>query len=122
MKEGSAEMMNAKGRAYGDIIREYRKRKGLNQEQLGAIAHVKKNAVGAWEAGRSRPDVASIPALCEALGLPLSVFFGMDEPVDASEAADFSTRFRRLDPHHREIVMRQMDMLYDLQDAETEKP
>ena len=45
-----------------------------------------------------------------------------EEIWKVTEAADFSTRFRRLDPHHREIVMRQMDMLYDLQDEETEKP
>ena len=79
MKSTSAEMLNAAGKAYGDILREYRKKKGMSQEQVGLIAGVKKNAVGAWEAGRSRPDVASIPALCKALELPLNVFFGLSD-------------------------------------------
>ena len=40
----------------------------VNQEELGALVRVGKNAVGAWEAGRSRPDVGSVPVICEALG------------------------------------------------------
>ena len=70
MKEFSADMLNAGGKPFGELIREYRRRRGMSQEQLGAVAHVKKNAVGAWEAGRSRPDVSCIPALCRALGMP----------------------------------------------------
>ena len=119
MKELNAGMYNAQGTAYGDLIREHRKRKGLSQEELGAIAHVKKNAVGAWEAGRSRPDVASIPDLCRALDMPLSVFFGLGGEASANE--QLTERFNRLNEHHQEIAMREMDMLYDLQKSENGK-
>ena len=119
MKETTAEMYNAEGKAYGELIREYRKRKHLSQEQLGAIAHVKKNAVGAWEAGRSRPDVASIPDLCRALDMPLSVFFGVGGGASFNDP--LSERFNRLNDHHQQIVMREMDMLYDLQASAEEK-
>ena len=112
MKSTSAEMLNAAGKAYGDILREYRKKKGMSQEQVGLIAGVKKNAVGAWEAGRSRPDVASIPALCKALELPLNVFFGLsDDPI----AEDIYQRFSRLNPYNRQVILTQMDSLYELQ-------
>ena len=47
--------INASGVAYAEIIRERRKAKGLNQEELGAMVSVRKNAVGAWESGRSNP-------------------------------------------------------------------
>ena len=111
-KETGAEMVNEAGRSYGDLIREYRKRKGLSQSELGKLAHVKQNAVGAWEAGRSRPDLASIPALCRELSMPLSVFFGQetDEVDDV-----FISRFQQLNAYHRQIILREMDMLCDLQ-------
>ena len=64
-------MTNAAGIAYGELIRRQRKEKKMNQEELGALVKVGKNAVGAWEAGRSRPDVGSVPVICEALGLSL---------------------------------------------------
>ena len=51
-------MNNAAGIAYGELIRRQRKAKHMNQEELGALVRVGKNAVGAWEAGRSRPDDA----------------------------------------------------------------
>ena len=64
-------MTNAAGIAYGELIRRQRKAKKMNQEELGALVRVGKNAVGAWEAGRSRPDVGSVPVICEALDLSL---------------------------------------------------
>ncbi len=106
-------MINEAGFAYGDLIREYRKRKGLSQEQLGLLAHVKKNAVGAWEAGRSRPDVASIPVLCRELSLPLTTFFGIRQEDGSFE--EVTERFSRLNAYNRQVALRQMDMLYDLQ-------
>ena len=42
-------MTNAAGIAYGELIRRQRKAKKMSQEELGALARVKKNAVGAWE-------------------------------------------------------------------------
>ena len=70
-------MNNAVGIAYGELIRRQRKAKHMNQEELGALVRVGKNAVGAWEAGRSRPDVGSVPVICEALDLSLEEFFGV---------------------------------------------
>jgi len=108
----SAEMLNEAGIAYGDLIREYRRRKRMSQEQLGTLAGVKKNAVGAWEAGRSRPDVASIPVLCKALGLSLNTFFGLPE---AEENSHLNERFSRLNEYNRQVILNQMDMLYEMQ-------
>ncbi|MBQ9211883.1 MAG: LexA family transcriptional regulator [Clostridia bacterium] len=115
MRENAAEMVNASGRPFGELIREYRRRNHLSQEQLGALVGIKKNAVGAWEAGRSRPDVASIPVLCKALGIPLHVFFGMAEDLDTFR---LNERFSRLTPYNRQVVLRQMDTLYELQSRE----
>ena len=116
--ESSAGMINAAGKAYGDIIREYRRKKKMSQEELGHIANVRKNAVGAWEAGRSRPDIASIPGLCDALDLPLNVFFGLSQDTYEEE---LSRKFHRLSEYNQNIVLHEMDMLYDLQSPKKKK-
>ena len=70
-------MTNEAGIAYGELIRRQRRSKKMSQEELGALVSVGKNAVGAWEAGRSRPDVGSVPVICRALDLSLDEFFGL---------------------------------------------
>ena len=119
MRENTSEMLNAAGCSFGDQIREYRLKCGMTQEKLGALVRVKKNAVGAWEAGRSRPDLASVPKLCKTLGIPLPVFFGLQEPEDPFRITE---RFERLTPYNRKVVLRQMDMLYELQAVREEEP
>ena len=119
MSGNTVDILNEAGVPFGEIIREYRKRRGFSQEQLGALVDVKKNAVGAWEAGRSRPDVAGIPTLCRALGLPLHVFFGMEDESDQDRLAE---RYERLNAYNRQVVLKQMDMLYDMQYQEETKP
>lgn len=110
-------MNNAAGVAYGDLIRKYRKQAGMNQETLGALARVHKNAVGAWEAGRSRPDLGSVPRICEALGLSLNEFFGTKEETAGAPAADdFSRRFEKLTEDHQNVILREMDMLLSIQE------
>ncbi len=116
MKTGSAEMKNASGVPFGDIIRNSRKRKQLSQEQLGALVQVKKNAVGAWEAGRSRPDLSSVPSLCEALDISLNSFFG----YAAEDKEEWEIYYDRLNARNRKIILRQMERLYRLQDPEVQ--
>ena len=123
-------MTNAAGIAYGDLIRRQRKEKKMNQEELGALVKVGKNAVGAWEAGRSRPDVGSVPVICEALGLSLEEFFGFPDKsgetgeysgISGEERADLLRRYGVLNPYNRQVIMRQMDMLHQMQE-DTRKP
>ena len=57
-------------------IRYYRKKKGLEQKQLGAMVGVSGNAVTNWEKGRARPDISLIPDLCDILGISFSEIFG----------------------------------------------
>ena len=110
--DSAAEMINASGQKYGDLIREYRHKRGLSQAQLGSLVQVKKNAVGAWEAGRSRPDISSVPVLCSALGISLAEFFGIpgENPFD-----EVTSRYFLLSEYNRQIVLKQMDVLYEMQ-------
>ena len=110
---------NASGVAYAEIIRERRKAKGMNQEELGALVSVRKNAVGAWESGRSRPDLSSVPVICEALGVSLDEFFGIRKEKESENETpgEFLSRFNALTDYHRQIVLREMDVLLEIQKA-----
>ena len=116
-------MTNEAGIAYGELIRRQRRSKKMSQEELGALVSVGKNAVGAWEAGRSRPDVGSVPVICRALDLSLDEFFGLQETaridpgnqLETNEASELIRRYAALNPYNRQVVMREMDMLYDMQ-------
>lgn len=117
-------MTNASGIAYGELIRRQRKIKKMNQEELGALVRVGKNAVGAWEAGRSRPDVSSVPIICEALDLSLEEFFGLsgtgrvnpgESQLSPSEMDSLVRRYSALNGYNRRIILREMDVLKEMQ-------
>ena len=126
-KENTAR--NLAGIAYGELIRNSRRRKGMSQEELGALANVGKNAVGAWEAGRSRPDLSSVPVICETLGISIQEFFGVSAPgeVCGRKTADedirpFTDRYIHLNEYHRQVILREMDVLIDMQEKPAESP
>ena len=81
---------------YGDTIRKYRIKKGLNQPQLAKLLGVSKGAIPNWEMGRTRPDTNFIPALCDILGISISTFFGIP-----TRAADLPTGEQRLLSNYR---------------------
>lgn len=119
-------MSNAAGVAYGDLIRRQRKAKHMNQEELGSLVCVGKNAVGAWEAGRSRPDVGSVPVICKALDLTLEEFFGIDETetagnerktgITSEERMTLIERYSSLNRYNRQVILRQMSVLREMQE------
>ena len=119
-------MTNAAGIAYGELIRRQRKAKKMNQEELGALVRVGKNAVGAWEAGRSRPDVGSVPVICEALDLSLEEFFGLPEDrqqqnqgragITPEERSVLFSRYSVLNDYNRQVILRQMSVLHEMQE------
>ena len=119
-------MNNAAGISYGELIRRQRKAKHMNQEELGALVRVGKNAVGAWEAGRSRPDVGSVPVICEALDLSLEEFFGIRDRsgdkagektgITAEERVTLVSRYSALNSYNRQVILRQMNVLREMQE------
>lgn len=56
----------------GTFIAQRRKEKGLTQSRLAAHLGVTDKAVSRWETGRGFPDVSTLPALAEALGVTVA--------------------------------------------------
>ncbi len=101
---------------FGALIREYRINAGMSQEELGFMIGVGKNAVGAWESGRSRPDLNSISDLCHILNIPLAVFFGRTESELKGLNRDFLYKFRKLNNYNKKVILHEMSALLELQE------
>ena len=95
---------------YAGIIRAGRKKKGLNQQQLAERIGVSRNTVAGWETGHSRPDLETLPRLCDSLGMSMNVFFGREEGVTGVERKMLDI-FRALEENDRQVMMWQMEAL-----------
>ncbi len=105
---------------YGNIIRDNRKKMNYTQLQVANLVGVSKNHVTNWEAGRARPDLNVIPALCNALSISLPAFFGVPDAQDAlsREEHRLVNDYRRLTPRDRLLVRTGMDKMLELSETE----
>lgn len=101
--------MNGK---YAEIIRKGRTAQGMNQSDLAERLGVSRNTVAGWETGHSRPDLDTVPALCKALRLTLSQFFGMRGSISPAEKQMLEL-FRSLEEGDREIIRWQTEALVE---------
>ena len=76
-------------------IRNFRKAKGLSQEELAAKLNVVRQTVSKWETGLSVPDAELLVALSEALETPVGVLLG--ETAALPQADDIQTIAERLE-------------------------
>ena len=103
----------------GQMIRRYRVRAGLDQAELAARLGFSKTAVGSWEVGRTRPDLDTLPRLCETLGIPVTELLGLPgEAALPGEDRDLLDLYHRLDRYNRHTVTQLMDRLLFRQDTE----
>ena len=100
-------------------IRRFRLQQGLEQKALAQQLGITANAVSNWEQGRSRPDVALLPQLCEVLDVSLYDLFNVRDPLmlDPKEARHL-LQYRRLRPAHRHLVDTLTGELLELEEAE----
>lgn len=59
-----------------DVIREARRKMGLNQTKLAELMGVTQSAVSHWENGETMPTPRQIPRLAEILNIRVSDLFG----------------------------------------------
>lgn len=98
-------------------IRYYRKKKGMEQKQLAQMLGITGNAVTNWENGRSRPDIQTLPRLCEILGVSLYDLMGLPDPYIqyTPDEQNMMTDYRALSEAHQKFVQK---MVSDLRMAE----
>ena len=97
---------------YGEIIRARRTALGMNQAELAERIGVSRNTIAGWETNHSRPDLNTLPALCNALKISLNAFFGIERKRTAAETKVLEVFFS-LEARDRESILWQMEALRD---------
>lgn len=73
-------MSNNEIKFKSDNLYQFRKEKGISQEELGNIIGVSRQAVSKWESGERVPDINNLNALCKTFDKTLEDFIeGADE-------------------------------------------
>ena len=68
-----------------ETIKQYRRAKGLSQEELAIKLNVVRQTVSKWEKGISVPDSQMLIRIAECLDVPVSALLGQAEESDPSE-------------------------------------
>lgn len=87
----------------GNLIREARRRAGLNQGQLAAKAGTAQPAIARWEAGRTAVSFDDVMRLVRLCGFDLELMLVPRDVSDMAQAARLAglTGEERLDRHAR---------------------
>ncbi len=80
--------------AFGLVLRELRKRKGLSQEKLAHESEIERNYISLLERGKNSASVKKVFQLAGVLGISVSEFMKMVEAriVDAPVGRNVSRR------------------------------
>lgn len=71
--------------AFGNRLREVRRRRGISQEKLGDLAGLDRTYVSSVERGRNNISLLNIARLAKALDVPIAELF-------PAESVDLTTR------------------------------
>lgn len=75
----------------GEKIKELRYKKGLTQEEIGAILGVSAQSVSKWERGEGYPDIEMLPSLANYFGISIDELLGAD--ADSKKYDEINTQW-----------------------------
>ena len=73
---------------FGERLKQYRKQKGLTQQELADLLGVSNKSVSRWESG-SYPDIATLGPLARALGVTVDDLLGTAPPIRTLGQSDW---------------------------------
>ena len=92
----------------GDVIRTYRKKVGLTQEEMAKRLGVTAPAVNKWENNNTLPDVALLAPISRLLGITTDILLGFQENLSAEEISAFIRKMNQdLDTRNYEEVFKE---------------
>jgi len=103
----------------GERIRELRKERGLNQDQLAELASLNRVTVAKYESGRVEPGAQALSRIADALEISADVLLGRADPPEESARAPRTVESRfisevvdQLPPAERERAMNMFRAVY----------
>ena len=80
----------------GDVIKKYRKSKGLTQEEMAARLGVTAPAVNKWERGGTLPDVALLAPIARLLGITTDELLSFKEDLTDEEIGQYLSELQKI--------------------------
>lgn len=90
----------------GTRIKEFRKARGLSQEQLAEMIGIEQKHVSRLEVGKSYPTIDRLEKIAGALDVPMGRFFDNgDSWIDTQRVGKIETMINNLDKDYRRIIL-----------------
>ena len=79
----------------GNVIRKYRKKKGMTQEEMAARLGVTAPAVNKWEKGNALPDVALLAPIARLLGITTDELLSFKDELTDEEINQYLSEIQK---------------------------
>ncbi len=100
--------------AFSEVMKIYRKKARLSQQELAERMNVTRNTIVNWETDKSKPDYSCIPLLCSLLNIPLHKLFNMDSGSGLSDREEnLISNYRLLSPMNRNVADKMLNLMVD---------
>ena len=96
-------------------IKNFRKFKGMTQEELATKVEKSKNVISNWERGDNSPDIDSVEKICNALGVTPNQLFGWEPYPEYERFISIMREKRKILAkleEKRDGIQQQIDGLY----------
>ena len=99
---------------FGEVIRTYRKKRNLSQQELADMLGVTRNTIVNWEADKSKPEFDGIPALCSTLDISMETLFSLDHaPGITKEEQTLVGTYRQLSAVGKKVACSMLNAMLD---------
>ena len=89
---------------FHEKLQEFRKQRGLTQEELAQSLYVSRTAISKWESGRGYPNIESLKAIARFFGITIDELLSGDELLTIAEEDN-----RQNGNHFRDLVFGLLD-------------
>ena len=96
---------------FAKALKTVRESRGMLQKELGVVMDVPANRISNWELGYNAPPLPTFRQLCIALNCPPGELLGLSPSQMTGAEYTLIKKFRTLDDHDREAVLRMMETL-----------
>ena len=79
----------------GEVIKKYRKNKGMTQEEMAASLGVTAPAVNKWERGGALPDVALLAPVARLLGITTDELLSFKDDLTDEEISRYLSKIQK---------------------------
>ena len=99
---------------FGEVIKTYRKKRKLSQQELADQLGVTRNTIVNWEADKCKPEFDGIPKLCSVLGISMATLFSLDHAPGITEEEQMLVGvYRRLSGVGKKVAIAMLNAMLD---------